>query len=100
MDETKLEIIDHSKLIEVPPEIAVCPYCNGKLTIDAYEWSEYEDGWHLESFFMDCETEPEMGFDDWDDWLDAHSEMPYVYLLPVEEKVREWVNGKYRFGGF
>jgi len=33
----------------------------------------------------------------WEEWFKQHSEMPYVYQMPVDEKVKEHINKKYKF---
>ena len=33
----------------------------------------------------------------WNDWMDQHSDMPYVNQLPVDERVKKWINERYRF---
>jgi len=35
--------------------------------------------------------------DQWEEWMQQHSEMPYVYQLPVDERVKDFINKKYRF---
>ncbi len=77
----------------------LCPYCHGDLTYTANGWEEDDNGlWMADSFDMDCSTEPDMdNEDDWNDWFNNHSEMPYVYQLPVDEKVKDFINKKYRF---
>ena len=77
----------------------LCPYCQGDLTYRANGWEEDENGLYIaDSFDMDCSTEPDMeDEDDWNDWLNNHSEMPYVHQLPVDEAVKKHINSKYRF---
>lgn len=93
------KIIKTDEAIEVPPDVAVCPYCDTKLTASFTGWSEADDGsgWIADEVTLDCETEPDMDSDEWEDWWASHSDMPYVYLLPVCEKVKTWVNAHYRF---
>ena len=51
-----------------------------------------------DSFDMCCSTEPDMeDEDEWNDWFNNHSEMPYVHQLPVDESVKKFINSKYRF---
>ena len=77
----------------------LCPYCKGDLTYTANGWVQDDNGlWMADSFDMDCSTEPDMEDDDeWNDWFNNHSEMPYFYQLPVDERVKEFINSKYRF---
>lgn len=77
----------------------LCPYCKCDLTYTANGWEQDDNGlWMAASFDMDCSTEPDMeDEDEWDDWFNNHSEMPYVHQLPVDEAVKEYINSKYRF---
>jgi len=94
-----MELISGNKVIKVPVSVAVCPDCKKQLTIYGDGWEEGDDGWLLESFTTSCEGEPEIGEEGWQEWDDAHPsfDMPYVYWLPVTEKIKEWVNKNYRF---
>lgn len=77
----------------------LCPYCQGDLTYRCNGWEQDDNGlWMADSFDMDCSTEPDMEVEDeWNDWLYNHSEMPYVHQLPVDERVKKFINSKYRF---
>lgn len=77
----------------------LCPYCKGDLTYTVNGWEQDDNGlWMADSFDMDCSTEPDMeDEDEWNDWFNNHSEMPYVHQLPVDERVKEFINSKYRF---
>ena len=76
----------------------LCPYCKGKLTYTCNSWEQDDKGlWMAEGFNMVCETEPEIDSEDWEDWFQSHCEMPYVYQLPVDERVKDFINNKYRF---
>jgi hypothetical protein len=83
---------DHGS-IQVPGHVAVCPYCDGALTVHVEAWSEGPDGfWFADEAKADCDTEPDIVSPDWRNWMDRHSEMPYVYMLPVEERIQRWLN--------
>ena len=77
----------------------LCPYCQGDLTYTANGWEQDDNGlWMADSFDMDCSTEPDMeNEDEWNDWFNNHSDMPYVNQLPVDKRVKEFINSKYRF---
>jgi hypothetical protein len=77
----------------------LCPYCQGDLTYTANGWEQDDNGlWMADSFDMDCSTEPDMeDEDEWNDWFNNHSDMPYVNQLPVDERVKKFINSKYRF---
>jgi len=87
--------------IPVPRPIAICPYCGGSLTVRANEWNDWEEAgndlWKAGGLEMDCETEPDIDSPEWRYWERQHSDMPYVYWLPVEEHIKEWVNRHYLF---
>jgi hypothetical protein len=75
----------------VPSEVAVCPYCDAPLEVSAYSWTEEGGRWLPDGFMSFCMSEPDVDLDEWDDWWDVHRVMPYVYQLPVDEKIREWM---------
>lgn len=84
--------------IDVPAEVAVCPYCKARLVASFEEWEQNDDGtWSGISVCLDCVTEPDIDSDEWEGWMDGHSQMPYVYMLPVCVKVEAWINERYRF---
>jgi hypothetical protein len=88
---SKFKILDFNKdednCFDVPQTIAVCPYCNSSLSAQVTGWTESEpnsDLYIADSIDMTCAEEPDMeDLSDWDDFVDRHSEMPYVYWLPV-----------------
>lgn len=77
----------------------MCPYCGGNLTYTCYGFEKDENGlWMADSFDMFCSTEPDMeDEDEWNDWFNNHSEMPYVLQMPVDEAAKKYINSKYRF---
>jgi hypothetical protein len=76
----------------------LCPYCQGDLTYRCNGWELDENGlWMADSFDMECSTEPDMESEEWEDWMDNHSDMPYVHQLPVDERVKASINKYYRF---
>ena len=78
--ETLKQIDPYRKLLDegitIPKEDVPCRFCCGALTI------EFDDTWIEGHEFgagtirWDCETEPDMESDAWDDWMDSHA---YVY---------------------
>lgn len=93
-----MQLLDPDKTLEIPPEIAVCPYCGTKLTANFTGWTQNDDGsWSADSMDLVCETGPDIDSEDWDFWFESHSDLPYVYLLPVEERIKAWLNERYRF---
>jgi len=99
-----MKLIDTNAVIDVPPEVRLCPYCGEKLYVQFSCWSQCEDGtWAADGVDLECTTEPELdefSEDDtaaWDNWFATHSEMPYMYWLPATVAVEKWVNEHYRF---
>lgn len=99
-----MQVISKDATIDIPPSVAVCPYCGGKLVAQCEHWSQTDDGsWLAVHLELDCESEPELDDNDdaslerFDEWLAEHTYMPYVHMLPVETKVTAWVNKNYRW---
>lgn len=95
-----MKILEANEVIEVPEKIAVCPYCGNKLIAICDEWVECDDlTWQASSLSVDCLSEPEMeeNIELWKEWFAIHSEMPYVYMLPIEQKILAWVNSQFRW---
>lgn len=94
-------IVTSNSRIDVPCSVAVCPYCDTKLNIGVDGWTEDEanPGYWIADMPSDvcCETEPDLDDEDWEDWFSSHSEMPYVYMLPVQSKIERWLKLNYRW---
>lgn len=60
------------------------------------EWTE--DG-EIIGVEIDCETEPDLSSDEWEDWHGEHYDMPYVHWLPYEIRATSWLNKQYRYDG-
>jgi hypothetical protein len=100
MNKIPFTIIPADQVIDVPEAVAVCPYCGAKLTVTCDGWVKGEDGaFQADSISVDCIEEPDMEvhLSEWQAWLECHSDMPYVYQLPVDEKIRAWLNANFRF---
>jgi hypothetical protein len=95
--QTDYKIINSDAILDIPTDVAVCPYCGLKLTAQFTGWFEDTTGYIADEVSLDCESEPDFDDDNYDDWLDGHSEMPYVYWLPACKKVESWVKKNYRF---
>jgi len=77
---------------------ALCPYCGGDLTYTCNGWEADDNGlWMADSFDMECSTEPGVEGEEWEDWMQNHSDMPYVNQLPVDAQVKEFINSRFRF---
>lgn len=100
LDNNLLITVPGDTTFYVPPDFARCPYCEGRLYACFRGWVLEDDGtWIGDEVELECENEPDMETEEaaWDWWLETHSEMPYVYWLPVCQKVKRWVNSQYRF---
>lgn len=78
----------------------LCPYCNGNLTYICNGWEQAdEDGLYIaDTFDVECSNEPKnTDSDEWNFWLQQHSDMPYVHQLPIDEQVKQFINERYRF---
>jgi hypothetical protein len=91
--------ISPNTVLQVPPAIAVCPYCQTALTVSIEACTQEADGWVATEIQVDCETEPDLETDQeaWHAWMEHHTQMPYVYLLPVHQRVLRWLEQHYRF---
>jgi hypothetical protein len=102
-----MKTLPANQRIDVPPQVAVCPYCDGDVPLyaECESWHQRDDGtWEADGIRLECTSEPELeeGCDEatedaWQDWLDAHTVMPYVYWLPVDRRVLSWINKNFRF---
>lgn len=91
-------LIGPNSVIEIPASVALCPYCNGILQASFLAWEEDDDGdVKVIEMDLDCKTEPPLESGDWEDWTRWHSQMPYVYMLPVHDRVLKWINKRFRF---
>jgi hypothetical protein len=94
----ELQLIDPDASIDIPADVAVCPYCGAALVARFTAWTEEDDGtWAASEVTVDCVSEPAIDGGNWESWYWQHSYMPYVYQLPVDMKVLEWINKTYRF---
>jgi hypothetical protein len=76
----------------------LCPYCEGDLTYHVEGWEQEEDGtWIADYIQSECSTMPGLTSRKFNDWMNQHSDMPYVNQLPVDERVKKWINKRYRF---
>jgi hypothetical protein len=91
-------IVPFDQVIEIPEDVAVCPYCKAKLSAHCEGWVETADGTtKADHLSVDCANEPDIDNEEWDEWLEHHCQEPYIHQLPVDEKVKSWINERYRF---
>lgn len=76
-----------------------CPIC-GKVVyltgVDEWGADPGHEGEIVGATF-DCETEPDIDSDGWEEWHRGHYRMPYVYWLPWEDRAIEWLNSRFRW---
>ena len=84
--------LDPEMPVAVPPKLAVCPKCEGKLSIaECTGWVEGESGLLIpDEIHLACEHEPDIDSDAWEEWRNWHYNMPYVDWLPVNTRVLAW----------
>jgi hypothetical protein len=110
-NELKLQLIPSRQRIDIPKHVAVCPYCDGEVALfaECSSWSECQDGtWKAETIELDCTNQPEIeeglkgaalrkARAELNHFIDQHCVMPYVYWLPVQQRVELWINSTFRF---
>lgn len=80
-----MKTLDKSETIDIPREVAVCPYCDADLVCRPEAWTEQDDGtWAATESGLECCAEPEIDSAEWDEWLAIHTDMPYVYWLALK----------------
>jgi len=95
----KLIDIDNLNGFEIPRDIAVCPCCGSGLYITEIPECEIDEDGSLipVHLHLECLGEPDEDDEAWDEWDASHSRMPYVYWLPVELRVLEWLRKSFDF---
>ena len=91
-----MEMVDSTHVFKFAK---LCPYCDGDLHYQATEWADDGSGlWMAETIESTCSQEPDI-FDneEWEFWLQTHTDMPYVHQLPIDERVLKHINDNYRF---
>ena len=79
---------------------ARCPICGAGLTLDAGAGTELDEEtgeWIATEIELDCESEPDIDSDEWEEWHRWHYRMPYVDWLPLEQRILNAVRRKYHF---
>lgn len=96
MNSTEFKIVPENKEFKFKN---LCPYCKGDLTYTANGWEQDNEGlWKADCFDMECSNEPsDVLSEELNEWLRQHSDLPYVYQLPVDERVKEYINERFRF---
>ena len=93
-----MQIVNRDYLFEIPTDVACCPYCGSKLYAQCHVWQQANNGlWVADGIDIECETEPDLDSEAWENWFSTHSKTPYVYQLLVTKKIKEWINKNFRF---
>jgi len=89
-------LVSRNEWFKFPLEVAICPICGAGVVANFDEW-ESETGRVTEcGFHVDCIDEPDIHADAWDDWFTSHWSMPYVDWLPLEVRLYQWFDQRYR----
>jgi hypothetical protein len=91
------QVLQTGDILKIPAEVAVCPICGSSLYVNFDHWVQEGSEWLAASCNMDCETEPDIDSDEWNEWFAGHYSSPYVDWLPVEHEVLAWINKNYCF---
>lgn len=92
----------------IPPGLAVCPHCGGRLTARFHAWALEDDGsWTGCDIEVTCASEPdlselaELGIEKarvkWQEFMESHTDTEYMQWSLLVEWVGRWINGQYRF---
>lgn len=95
-----MKTIATDTLITIPDTVAVCPICGAAVTVEIDEWEQLDDGSWVAGecgTHTSCITEPDADSSDYENWLSEHFNMPYVDWLPMDSKIKEWLDENYRF---
>ena len=99
-DTERAPVLNPTLPLPIPSDLAVCPICGGKLIIvdvDAWYLEEQTGLWIAETVYVECEHEPDIESDDWEDFDNGHYSMPYVDWLPIIVKIEQWFQKHYRY---
>lgn len=90
--------MSHTFVAQVLPE--GCPICGGDVELQDIEaWSQVgnTNEWEATEIVTQCEHEPPIDSEEWEEWHKGHYSMPYVDWLPYQQRMLQWVNDNYRF---
>jgi len=96
---TTYQIVDADHVFKFDPAKIACPICGAPIVGHFEAWEKTEDGnWQgAEHIKLDCTWEPDINSDEWEDWFESHWSTPYIDWLPLEIRLGEYINKKYRF---
>lgn len=92
-----MQTVSTNYVFDIPIDVAKCPYCKARLSAQAHEWSKADDGLAtVEGFDLECDAEPDVEDQAWNEWWNQHRNMPTVHWLPVQKIVKAYLNQTYR----
>lgn len=95
--QTEKSILKLGDDIIIPADVAVCPICGAKLRAEIDETQESDSGWKASSIALDCEREPDIGSDGWEEFFTNHYSQPYIDWHPLHGPIVKWINENYTF---
>lgn len=78
---------------------ARCPICGAGLLLDAGESCELttDGAWIATEVDLQCENEPDIDNEEWDEWHRWHYSQPYTDWLPLEQRILRAVRRRFYF---
>lgn len=90
-----MELVSENKQFEFK---GACRYCGGDVTAWCEGWEQDDAGnWKADTVATQCSTEPDIDSEEWEDWFASHSDLPYVYILPMHQQIIKHINERYKF---
>lgn len=87
------------KPMKLPADVATCPICKAALfAVEITGCSMGDDGlWFPDAIGLDCETEPDIESDDYENWYSSHYGWPTVGSdwIPVHVAVEKWMRATF-----
>lgn len=80
--------------VALPKDRFACPICGSTVHLTGVQEWDSGTGEIIQADY-DCETEPDIDSEEWEDWHRGHFAMPYVDWLPWEERLLPWINEHY-----
>lgn len=90
-----MESVSENKKFEFKDK---CPYCGSGLTVYVDGWVlEDDDKWKADSLNIECDTYPGFESEEYYEWIEKHTYLPYTYWMPLEIELLKWINERYEF---
>jgi len=88
-----VKFIGAGEIIEVPPQVAKCPECGGKLLTQVCAWETETRKPSEEGVEVDCENEADPDDPDYEDCAHRHWQGEW---MPAVDRVTKWLQANYR----